>query len=63
MKPASSKTKPLGMRIPNEIFDRVSEDARTLRRTKASIITEVLEKHYANGKPTTPIQTKKAGTR
>jgi predicted DNA-binding protein len=40
------------MRFPNEIFDQITRDAKELRRSKASIVVEILEKHYQNGKPT-----------
>jgi predicted DNA-binding protein len=41
-----SKTTSLPIRFPNEILDRVNVDAKTLRRSKASIVIEILEKHY-----------------
>jgi predicted transcriptional regulator len=40
------------MRFPNEIFDKITSDAKALRRSKASIVVEILENHYQNGKPT-----------
>jgi predicted DNA-binding protein len=60
-----SKSTPLPVRFPNEIYDRIDGDAKALRRSKASIILEIVEKHYENGKPTVTTTTvkKKAGSR
>lgn len=46
----SSKTVPLPVRFPSDLLGRVSQDARDLRRSKASIIIEIVEKHYSKGK-------------
>lgn len=60
-----SKTTTLPVRFPNEILAKVVDDAEALRRSKASIIIEIVEKHYQNGKPTVTSTTtkKKAGAR
>jgi predicted DNA-binding protein len=63
-----SKTTPLPIRIPNDILEHVEDDAKTLRRSKASIIVEIIERHYENGgrhlgRPSITTHTKKAGAR
>jgi predicted DNA-binding protein len=60
-----SKTITLPVRFPTELLDMVSDRAESLRRSKASIIVEAVEKHFhPNGlKPKTTATKKKAGAR
>jgi predicted DNA-binding protein len=57
-----SKTAPISIRFPVAIADRIEAEAHGLRRSKASIITEVMEKHFKLP-PANPKPTKKAGSR
>jgi predicted DNA-binding protein len=56
MTTVSSKTTPLPIRFPNDLAERIREDAYHLRRSKASIVIEIVEKHYVpnNGKAKKP---------
>ena len=40
--------KPMSVRIPDELQEHLTESAKTLRRTKASIIIEAIENHFNN---------------
>jgi hypothetical protein len=44
-----NKSTPLPIRYPNEMLEKVEDDAKALRRSKASIIVEIIERHYENG--------------
>jgi predicted DNA-binding protein len=41
-----TKTGFITMRFPTELLDRVNNDAKALRRSKTSIVVEIVEKHY-----------------
>jgi predicted DNA-binding protein len=63
-----SKTTTLPVRFPNEMLDQIVDDAKALRRSKASIVIEIIERHYENGgrhlgRPATTTTKKKAGAR
>jgi hypothetical protein len=57
----------VSFRTPVSLVEQVDEEARTRRRSRGFIITEILERHYythpTNGKAKHPQPKKKAGAR
>jgi predicted DNA-binding protein len=58
-----AKSIPLPVRFPTDLYECIDDDATRLRRSKASIIVEIIEKHYDNQNGDKPTTKKKAGSR
>jgi predicted DNA-binding protein len=58
-----AKSKPLPVRFPLDLYERIDGDAKEKRRSKASILVEIVEKHYENQNGHQPTPKKKASTR
>ncbi len=53
----------VSLRAPADLVQKVDEEAKRLRRSRNSIVNELLEKHYANGHQEPQPATKKTPTK